>query len=215
MTKASRLSEIDIRLQVLEYVAKIYADTDFFAAIEARYSANLRRADILVVTDRSHAYEIKSDFDRLDRLEEQLLDYRRTFDFVTVVTTRLHASQARRMLGKNDGLIVISNKGLKEIKAPKRNKRIEKKQMISMCSKMALVDALNATYSNVPVEKVRTMAYRKLSLPELRQATFQELKRRFKNRYDAFAKEACVPYREGDLCMLKQNNKLATSLILS
>lgn len=205
----------DLRIRLLEHIAQTYLGVEYFAALEARYAANDRRADVLVVSDHSHAYEIKSDVDRLDRLPEQLKDYRRTFDFLTVVVTQTHITKVKKMLGKNDGLIVISDQGVCEVRAPKRNKKIAKKNMVSMCSKPVLAKALNVACGTLPLEEIRTRAERKLRLAELRQATFQELKRRFKDKYDAFLEEACIPYREGDITLLQHNDRLITNQLLT
>lgn len=215
MDSFTQYRDADLRIRLLEYIARTYSGVEHFAALEARYAANERRADVLVISDHSHAYEIKSDVDRLDRLPEQLKDYRRTFDFLTVVTTQTHACKVKKMLGGNDGLIVISDQEAREVRPPKRNKKIAKKNMVSMCSKSVLIEALDVGCGTLPLEKVRTLAERKLPLVELRQATFQELRRRFKDKYDVFLEEACIPYRESDLTLLQHNDRLFTNLLLT
>lgn len=215
MNNVTKYRDQDLRIQLMEHIARTYAGTDYFAALEARYAASERRADVLVVSDFSHAYEIKSDVDRLDRLPEQVKDYRRTFDYLTIVTTPMRARKIKQMLGRNDGLIVISDQGVNEIKAPKQNKRIAKKNLAAICSKTILADALNVSSRSLPLETVRTLAEQKLSLPELRQTAFHELRRRFKGRYDAFLEEACIPYRENDLALLQHKGRLLTNLLLS
>ena len=143
------------------------------------------------------------------------MDYRRTFDFLTVVTTETHTCKVKKMLGTNDGLIVISDQETHEIKTPKRNKKIAKKNMVSMCSKPILAKALDVASGSLSLEKIRSMAEKKLPLAELRQATFQELARRFKDKYDAFLEGACFPYRECDLTLLQHNDRLCANLLLT
>ena len=215
MDSPEQYRDSDLRIWLLEHIARSYSGIEHFVALEARYSANARRADVLVVSEHSHAYEIKSDVDQLDRLPGQLKDYRRTFDFLTVVTTSTHLGKIKKMLGENDGLIVISEHGMREIKAPKRNKRIAKKNMVSMCSKPVLAECLDVTCSALPLEKMRALAERKLPLAVLQEATLKELQRRFKSKYEAFLEEACTPYRESDLALLKHNDRLCTNLLLA
>lgn len=215
MDNMPQFRDSDLRIRLLEYIARTYSGADHFVALEARYASKMRRADVLVVSDHSHAYEIKSDVDRLDRLPDQLKDYRRTFDFLTVVTTKTHARKVTKLLGGNDGLIVISDQGACEIKAPKRNKKIAKKNMVSMCSKPVLAEALDVACSALPLEKLRMLAEKKLSFVELRQATFQEMERRFKDKYDTFLEEARIPYRECDLTLLQHNDRLLTNFLLT
>lgn len=215
MENIKQFRDSDLRIRLLEHIAQAYSGVEHFAALEARYSATERRADVLVVSDFSHAFEIKSDVDRLDRLPEQLKDYRRTFDFVTVVTTPKHTPKVQKMLGRNDGLIVISSQEAREIKAPERNKKITKRNMISMCSKSVLSEILDMPYDSLPLEKIRILAEKTLPLAVLQQATLRELKRRFQDRYDAFLEEARVPYRESDLVLLQHNDRLLTNLLLA
>lgn len=215
MQNLKQYRDSDLRIRLLEHIAQAYSGVEHFAALEARYSATERRADVLVVSHFSHAFEIKSDVDRLDRLPEQLKDYRRTFDFVTVVTTPKHTQKVQKMLGRNDGLIVISSQEAREIKAPERNKKITKRNMISMCSKSVLSEILDMPYDSLPLEKIRILAEKTLPLAVLQQATLRELKRRFQDRYDAFLEEARVPYRESDLVLLQHNDRLLTNLLLA
>lgn len=215
MSSPRQYRDPDLRILLLEYIARTYSGVEHFVALEARYAANGRRADVLVVSDQSHAYEIKSDVDRLGRLPEQLKDYRRTFDFLTVVTTPARACKVEKMLGENDGFIIISDQGVCEVKAPKSNKKLFKKNMISMCSKPVLAEALNVARGALAREKLCILAERKLTIAELRQVVLQELKRRFKARYNEFLEEACVPYRESDLALLRHNDRLSTNFLLT
>lgn len=56
------------------------------------------RIDLAVVTDRLHGYEIKSDFDSLQRLPKQARHYSAVFDYVTLITTNAHLSSAEGMI---------------------------------------------------------------------------------------------------------------------
>lgn len=216
MSRKMLYRDLDLRILLLEHIARTaHVDTEYFVALEARYAASDRRADVLVVSDYSHAYEIKSDVDRLDRLPEQIRDYRQTFDFLTVVTTQLHARKVKKMLGMNDGLIVMSDEGANVVIEAKKNKKIARKNMIFMCSKPVLAKALSVSAEVMSLGEMRKLAERKLSVAELRHVMFRELKRRFKKKYEEFLKEASIPYRESDLVLLKYNDKLFTNLLVA
>jgi hypothetical protein len=214
MNDTKKYRDLDLRVLLMEHVARTYSGKEYFAALEARYAASDRRADVLVVSDYSHAFEIKSDVDRLDRLPGQLIDYRRTFDYLTVVTTQRHARKVKTMLGKKDGLIVICDHEIIEMKEPKRNKGIKKRNLAFMCSKPVLASALNVAHGSVSVDLIRGLAEKELPLAVLRQVVFSELKRKFKKKYDEFLEEACIPYREIDLTMLQSSSRLGTDLLL-
>lgn len=56
------------------------------------------RADVAVVSDHLHCYEIKSDSDKLDRLKRQVRVYGKVFDYLSVVTTEKHFDHALKAL---------------------------------------------------------------------------------------------------------------------
>ena len=56
------------------------------------------RVDLALATDRLLGFEIKSDFDTLDRLARQMHAYHCVFDALTIVTTQAYASQVEALL---------------------------------------------------------------------------------------------------------------------
>ena len=64
------------------------------------------RADIAVFSDLIHGYELKSDLDSLERLENQIRAYSECFDKVTLVTSYKHAAHALRMTPEWWGVIL-------------------------------------------------------------------------------------------------------------
>ena len=65
---------------------------------EVLFSANKRRADLLILSQEFHALEIKGDFDDPRKLEGQLDDYHKTFDKVSVVTSPKHLFRIYKIL---------------------------------------------------------------------------------------------------------------------
>lgn len=56
------------------------------------------RVDMVLLSDLLCAFEIKSDFDTLDRLAKQMHAYQRVFDRITLVTTAAFLRSAERLL---------------------------------------------------------------------------------------------------------------------
>ncbi len=208
--ETNSLRDSDIRLLLLEHLTVAFGEKEHFLAMEARYAASDRRADVLAVSEQlTYAYEIKSDVDRLGKLAEQLADYRKTFDFVTVVTTPIHLKAVRNLIRRGDGLICVSENKLNVIRTPKKNAKIVKRNMIHMCSKSLLAKILDIRPNAMPISELRELAEKQVSLSAIRDSTFRELSRRFKGRYDAFLKEACLPYQQDDLFYLQYNQTLS------
>jgi len=56
------------------------------------------RVDLALVADSFSGYEIKSDFDTLDRLARQMHAYHSVFDTLTIITTATYANQVEALL---------------------------------------------------------------------------------------------------------------------
>jgi len=67
---------------------------------EITYGIKKRRLDILVINDFLHCYEIKSESDGLDKLEQQYNDYKSIFDFVTIVAHEKHLATVKNKFRK-------------------------------------------------------------------------------------------------------------------
>ena len=94
-----------------------YLENEFrfdLIAREVPFVSMRRRAD-LVAVDRiectTYGFEIKSDLDSLNRLENQLEDYRLTFNYVYVVTTEKHL-EAVKSHGIWFGVLLIDSNGV-------------------------------------------------------------------------------------------------------
>jgi hypothetical protein len=73
------------------------------------------RADIALVNGRLIGYEIKSDQDSLDRLEEQVAAYSAVFDRATLVVGERHAKSARSLVPRWWGVVVGHQRSVHEV----------------------------------------------------------------------------------------------------
>lgn len=114
-----------------EYVYKNVIATRLFLAHhslnEAFMTDEIRsgssRADVAILNGTSSVYEIKSEFDSFDRLDAQLLDYRKIFDRINIVTTEDQAFQALTVASPNIGVIaMLSDGSLKTLRPAVSNK---------------------------------------------------------------------------------------------
>ncbi len=68
------------------------------------------KADTVVLNGTSNAYEIKTDYDSIDRLERQLQAYRRVFDRVHVVTSEKQLGKVMASVDGDVGVIVLTDR---------------------------------------------------------------------------------------------------------
>lgn len=104
-------NEKQIICNLIDYLES--KNTYDFIAREVPFGFGKRRADLLACScllEETYAYEIKSDIDTLQRLERQLQDYRKTFNYVYVVTTPKFQSKVKEF-GLWFGIIIVQENG--------------------------------------------------------------------------------------------------------
>ncbi|GAB3790654.1 hypothetical protein GCM10028868_03630 [Virgibacillus kimchii] len=81
------------------------------------------RVDVAVVNGMIHGYEIKSDFDTLDRLPRQITYYNKLFERMTIVTSRKYYRQICDLVPKWWGIKIISHDGTRLIERRRGRKQ--------------------------------------------------------------------------------------------
>ncbi len=112
---------------------------------EVLFSNNLCRTDILeIIKNKTIAYEIKSDSDNLDCIDEQLKNYIETFDYTYLVFTEKYSLDKLKSLNECVGLYLINKfGGIELIRKAKLSKHIVKKNLLHFLHKKELIDLLN------------------------------------------------------------------------
>lgn len=102
------------------------------ATMLAEFRVGANKADCVILNGISTCYEIKTEFDTLNRLPEQLSSYTKIFDKVIVISANKHLDKICGLLPKNVGLLELTQRGaIKEIvKANMLNTPIDPKIMI-------------------------------------------------------------------------------------
>lgn len=68
------------------------------------------RVDILIPGRKNYAYEIKTEYDTLDRLSKQIDDYTKCFNYVYVVTFKGNEDMVSSYIPENCGIMVYDRK---------------------------------------------------------------------------------------------------------
>ena len=80
------------------------------AAMLTEFRVGNCRADVVVLNGTSTAYEIKSERDRLDRLQSQVSSYLRVFANVNVIAGENHVADVRGTVPREVGILVLTSK---------------------------------------------------------------------------------------------------------
>lgn len=80
------------------------------ATVLPEFRVGKSKADCVILNGSSTCYEIKSDFDNLDRLPEQLAFYKKIFDRIYVVVGQAHLKKAIDSCSEDIGVIELTDK---------------------------------------------------------------------------------------------------------
>ena len=143
------MKDIDIRNGLKSTILKKYIDdSDSFLIDEFNVSLGVVRADIALFNGVMHAYEIKSEFDTLRRLDNQIYEYNKFFEYVTVVSCDKFVGRVLETIPENCGLILAKNgkSGIKfkQIRRAKKNKIIDKICLAKALWKDEMIEILEA-----------------------------------------------------------------------
>lgn len=118
------MREIDIkRMFAYQLLKKDSTEAIFF---EYPFHFGRRRADVICAEEGMIVgYEIKSAFDRIDRLESQLNSYAQLFDYVYVVCDSKHLSSIRKITPERIGIYQCTSTGVKRIRKAKQIKNFD------------------------------------------------------------------------------------------
>ena len=80
------------------------------AAMLTEFRVGNCRADVVVLNGTSTAYEIKSERDRLDRLQTQVSAYLKVFANVNVIAGENHVADVRAIVPREVGILLLTSK---------------------------------------------------------------------------------------------------------
>lgn len=80
------------------------------ATVLPEFRVGRSKADCVVLNGSSTCYEIKSDFDNLDRLPEQLAFYKKIFDRIFVVVGKAHIEKVQELCAEDIGIIELTQR---------------------------------------------------------------------------------------------------------
>lgn len=124
------LLAVELKAKFIDYILE--QTQDITIGNEWTFGTNRSLVDLVLLSESSlTAVEIKSDRDRLDRLPEQIANYKLIFDFVYVLTTEKYIEKVLKMTPEDVGVIIWFYKGeFKCIRRAKKQKFLSKLEML-------------------------------------------------------------------------------------
>lgn len=145
------------------------------------------RVDVAVINGILHGYEIKSESDNLLRLPNQVKDYSKVFDRMTIVVQRNYLDQVREIIPKWWGIILVtkykSEINLREIRKGRLNSALDPIALSHLLWREEALDILKEkSLHKGYLSKPRNVLYQKicdsLSIDEIKFMVNRQLKER-------------------------------------
>ncbi|KAA6349405.1 hypothetical protein EZS27_003118 [termite gut metagenome] len=96
---------------------------DFFIGNEIMYGTKRKLIDLLILKDNQlTAIEIKADNDDLRRIEEQINESKKIFDYIIVCTTMIHFEKIMHLLSNDIGIYSVNKHSINIVRKPKKQK---------------------------------------------------------------------------------------------
>ncbi|WP_455819440.1 sce7726 family protein [Pseudomonas cerasi] len=142
------MKDQDVRTAVHhKLLRKSHLDPDCLVVDEFSISLGASRADIAVVNGVMHGYEIKSEYDSLERLPLQIKHYSSVMDKVTLVVAEKHLNGALKLIPSWWGIKTVSVglKGailIKHLRGEKLNRSYDPLTLAQLLWKDECIDIL-------------------------------------------------------------------------
>lgn len=98
--------------------------------------------DVMVVSDNLTGYEIKSDLDNYNRLNEQIIQYNRFFDYNYIVVSHKHLQSAQEKVPDFWGIICILEDKVNVVRKASVNQMVKRRSQLSVLWKLELKNIL-------------------------------------------------------------------------
>lgn len=110
------------------------------------------KADVVIFNGTTHVYEIKTELDTLERLEKQVYNYKKVFEFVNIVTVKSKLPMVEKLLDEDIGIIILTdNYTLKTVRKAKSNMdNLDKEALFNLLRKNEYLKIIKTKFGYIP-----------------------------------------------------------------
>ena len=174
-----------IKSQLIDFLM-LDSTNDLLIGSEVMYGTKRKLVDLLVLNNNQlTAIEIKADNDDLRRIQEQIEESKKTFDYIIVCTTTAHLEKTKQLLGNDIGIYCFNEKGIDKIRKPKKQKKLDKTEILYSISANFLKKDLPTSASKINSDEVRKQ-YIKKSADKIHTIFVDYVQRKFQSKYELF-----------------------------
>lgn len=201
------MNEEEIKSRLIDYLLSKLHKRKIVLCSELPFADRNRRADLVTLLhDRIIAFEIKSQKDSLEKLQSQLEDYQKSFDFVYLVLAPKHIKSARKIANRKVGILSITDSGIQELRQAVVQKRLDKALLLSLLTKQQLSSfTIINNFKNTALHSKHEIIdniKKKLPLSIIRSFVIKSLTSKYQARYQHFMNERGEVTHPEDLYLL-------------
>ena len=170
------------------------------------YGIKRKVVDLVVLQNKKIiAVEIKSDSDNLSRLEEQISEYKKIFDYVLIITTEKHASRISEIVPSEIGIYVFKeNLLMKKFRNPRIQRSKDKVEMLYSINAKYLCKLEGLALSKYDTDEIR-LKYAKRRTSSIQEILLMYLTQKYKERFTLFMNERGLLTHIEDLSLLSSS----------
>lgn len=186
---------------ILKGEINLFPNKDLLIGQEVMYGKHQNFADLVVLyNNRTYAIEIKAQNDNFRRLNSQIENYRKVFDYVYVLATQNHINALKDIDYQGVGIISIDNDAFKIVKRGRLQNKFSKEDILEsvpvsyLTKKFVLKKSLSAC-------AVRNELVKK-NVTELKKTLFEYFNFKIEDKFKNFIEEKGEVVQYEDISML-------------
>ena len=185
MNKRNAICAESIKSQVIDFLINNTSD-NLFIGNEVMYGTRRKLVDLLILDkNKLIAIEIKADNDDLRRLQEQVNESKKIFDYIIVCTTFAHLEKTKQILPDDIGIFSVNEQGIKKIRKPKKQKSLDKTEILFSINSNFLRKKMSSTTHNINSDEVR-QHYIKESISKIHNLFVDYLQQKVQSKFNLF-----------------------------
>ena len=193
-----------IKCLFIDYL--LYKKENQIIGNEFMYGLKRKVVDLVVLKkNRTFAVEIKSSNDNLIRLEEQIREYKKVFDYVLIVTTEKHKTNIIEKTSDDIGIYIVQDDlSIIKFRNPSIQKNKDKIELLYSVNARYLCKIGNYSYGKYNSDELRSL-FAKKRISYIQEILFTYLYEKYNNKFNLFISERGVNTHIEDLCILSSS----------
>lgn len=193
-----------IKCLFIDYL--LYKKENQIIGNEFMYGLKRKLVDLVVLKkNRTFAVEIKSSNDNLIRLEEQIREYKKIFDYVLIVTTEKHKNNIIEKASDDIGIYIVQDDlSIIKFRNPSIQKNKDKIELLHSVNARYLCKIGNYSYGKYNADELRSL-FAKKRISYIQEILFKYLYEKYNKKFNLFISERGVNTHIEDLCILSSS----------